>query len=243
MIPKIIHYCWFGGKPLPRSMQRYIKSWQKYCPDYKICRWDESNFDVQARLYTRQAYEAKKFAFVSDVARLWILVNEGGIYLDTDVEVVKPLDEILSYRAVSGFEDGKNIPTGLMACEKGFALFEEFLHEYDHLPFIRQDRSYDLTTNVIRITAACKKRGLVQNNTQQTVDGFTLLPQAYFCPKNYETGRISATPNTLTIHHFKGSWLHVPLRVKIYWFLYAVLGIKLTRAIQRGWQKVKGYLK
>lgn len=239
MIPKVIHYCWFGGQPLPRKMQRYIQSWKKYCPDYKICRWDETNFDVNAYLYTQQAYQAKKFAFVSDVARLWVLVKEGGIYMDTDVEVINSLDSILSYQAISGFEDGKNVPTGLIACEKGFPLFEEFLQEYEQRPFLLSDNTYDLTTNVIYITRACKKRGLVQNNTRQTIQGFTLMPKDYFCPKNYETGLLDITPRTLTVHHFWGSWLTVPLRIKIYRFLYSVLGVKVTRNIQKMWQYLK----
>ena len=239
MIPKVIHYCWFGGKPLPQKLKKYMQSWRLYCPGYKICRWDETNFDVTAYPYTQQAYQAKKFAFVSDVARLWVLVKEGGIYLDTDVEVIKPLDAIFSYRAVSGFEDGKKVPTGLMACEKGFALFEEFLCAYENKPFLRDDHTYDLTTNVDRITHACQKKGLLQNNTKQTIEEFTLLPQEYFCPKDYETGLVHITPNTFTIHHFWGSWLNVPLRVKVYRFLYAVLGEKTTRTIQQQWQRIK----
>ena len=130
MIPKVIHYCWFGGKPLPKLAKKCLASWKKFCPDYEIIRWDESNFDVNGCDYSREAYEAKKWAFVSDYARLKVIVDNGGIYMDTDVEVVKPLDEFLSHEAFSGFENPRSITTGIMACEKGFAPFAEMLNEY-----------------------------------------------------------------------------------------------------------------
>ena len=116
MIPKKIHYCWFGGNPLPPLAKKCIASWKKYCPDYEIKEWNETNFDVNALAYTREAFEARKWAFITDVVRLQALVTEGGIYMDTDVEVLKPLDSLLQYEAVSGFESETQIPTGLMAC-------------------------------------------------------------------------------------------------------------------------------
>ena len=207
MIPKKIHYCWFGGNPLPELAKKCIASWKKYCPDYEIVEWNESNFDVSHWDYTREAYEAKKWAFVSDVARLYALVNFGGVYMDTDVEVLKPLDDILAYDAVSGFETGNQIPTGLMACCANHPLFEELLEEYNDAHFIKQDGTFDMTTNVVRITNVCLKYGLRLDNTLQTVNGFTLFPCDYFCPKDYRTKAITLTQNTMTIHHFDGSWL------------------------------------
>ena len=206
-IPKIIHYCWFGGNPLPELAQKCIESWKKYCPDYEIKRWDETNFDLNYNNYVREAYEAKKWAFVTDVVRLYALVTYGGIYMDTDVEVLKPLDELLQYDSVSGFEAEKRIPTGLMASKKGQELFVEMLHNYDDSHFIRPDGTYDTTTNVTRITDTCLKYGLVLNNEKQTVNGFTLLPKDYLCPKDSETKEMCITENTLTIHHFDGSWV------------------------------------
>lgn len=206
-IPKIIHYCWFGGKPLPELAQRCIESWKKYCPDYEIKRWDETNFDLNYNDYVREAYEVKKWAFVTDVVRLYVLINYGGIYMDTDVEVLKPLDELLHYEAVSGFESETQIPTGLMSCREGQELFTEFLHEYDGKHFIKSDGTYDTTTNVKRITDICLKYGFVPNNTLQTIKGFTLLPRDYLCPKNPKTRELNITEHTLTIHHFDGSWL------------------------------------
>lgn len=206
IIPKIIHYCWFGGNSLPELAKKCMASWEKYCPDYEIVRWDESNFDVTCCDYVREAYEAKKWAFVSDVARLYALVNFGGIYMDTDVEVIRPLDSLLSYEAVSGFESETQIPTGLMACREGQALFQEFLRDYDGKHFLNADGSYDLTTNVARITDICLKYGFQANNKLQTVRGFTLLPSDYLCPKDFRTRQMRLTKNTLTIHHFDGSW-------------------------------------
>lgn len=206
-IPKVIHYIWFGNNDLPEEAIECIESWKKFCPDYEIKRWDESNFDLSSNNYVKQAYEAKKWAFVSDYARLWILVNEGGIYMDTDVEVLKSLDPFLTNRAFSGFESDASVPTGIMACEKGFPLFQRLLDDYDARSFINSDGSYDLTTNVVVITKTCKACGLKLDNTLQTVDGFTLYPSDWFCPKSHESGVINLTDNSVTIHHFNGSWV------------------------------------
>lgn len=207
MIPKIIHYCWFGGNPLPELAVRCIESWKKYCPDYEIVEWNEHNFDVNCNTYCREAYEAKKWAFVSDVARLYALVTVGGIYMDTDVEVLKPLDDFLSCAAFSGFEEEDRISTGIMAAEKGHPLFTEFLNDYATARFNTEDGGMDMTTNVTRISNTCLKYGLQLNNTMQTVNGFTLYPKDYFCPKDFRTKVLTVTENSHTIHHFDGSWL------------------------------------
>lgn len=208
MIPKKIHYCWFGRNPKPKLAEKCINSWKKHCADYELIEWNEDNFDLtKAPLYVRQAYEAKKWAFVTDYVRLYAIVNYGGIYMDTDVEVIKPLDDILKYEAVSGFESETEVPTGLMGCVKNHPFFIELLNEYDDISFIKEDGTFDVTTNVTRITNACLKYGLIQNNTFQTVCGFTLFPKEYFCPKDYSTGKIKKTYNTFTIHHFSGSWI------------------------------------
>ena len=135
MIPKIIHYCWFGGNPLPELAKKCIASWKLYCPDYEIKEWNESNFDLNYCDYVREAYDSKNWAFVSDVARLYALVTEGGIYMDTDVEVIKPLDNLLKYHAVSGFETETTIPTGLIAGEKENPMLKELLYEYKNIHF------------------------------------------------------------------------------------------------------------
>jgi hypothetical protein len=206
MIPKIIHYCWFGGNPLPELAQKCIESWKKYCPDYEIREWNETNFDLNCNQYVKEAFEAKKWAFITDYVRLWAMVRDGGIYMDTDVEIIRPLDIYLKERAFSGFETEDSIPTGIMACEEGFPLFKELLTEYRNRSFIKSDGTYDLTTNVTAITNYCLRYGLVLNNTKQTIQGFTLYPHDVFCPKSHKTGIITCTENTHTIHHFAGSW-------------------------------------
>lgn len=206
MIPKIIHYIWFGGGSLGEKERACIESWKKNLPDYKIVRWDESNFDIKMNQYCYEAYQEKKWAFASDFARLWVLVNHGGIYMDTDVEVLKPLDRFLEHRAFSGFETPKDIPTGIMACEKGFPLFVDLLKEYNDRRFVKEDGSYDLKTNVVAITESCLKFGLKLDNSFQVIDGFALYPNDYFCPKSYQTGEVLITDRTHTIHHFNSSW-------------------------------------
>lgn len=206
MIPKKIHYCWFGRGEKPELAVKCIESWKKYLPEYEIIEWNEDNFNLDMYPYVREAYDARKFAFVTDVVRLWAMYTYGGIYMDTDVEVLKPLDSLLAFEAVSGFESESQIPTGLMACRKGFPLFKELLDEYQGLHFLRQDGTLDFTTNVTRITNICLQQGFVPNGKLQTVNGFTLLPAEYLCPKSWRTGKITLTKNTLCIHHFSGSW-------------------------------------
>lgn len=205
-IPKVIHFVWFGGNPLSPLAEKCLASWKKYCPDYEIVRWDESNFDVTQNDYCREAYESKKWAFVSDYARLKVLVDHGGIYMDADVEVLKPLDRFLTEEAFSGFESDDIVPTGIMASVAGQPLFKRLLDEYDDRHFILPNGAYDTTVNTKYITDACLDAGLVLNGKKQTVGGFTLYPKDYFCPKSWHTGLIELTDNSYTIHHFSGSW-------------------------------------
>lgn len=207
MIPKVIHYCWFGRGQMPKLALKCIESWKKYCPDYEIKEWNEDNFDLDMYPYVREAYDTRKFAFVTDVVRLYALYHEGGIYMDTDVEVIKPLDSLLAYDAVSGFESPTQIQTGLMASRDGHPLFKELLDEYNGIHFVRPDGTLDITTNVIRISNTCREYGLRLDNTLQTVRGFTLLPKDFLCPIEHEGHRLVLTPNTLCIHHFAGSWV------------------------------------
>ena len=231
MIPKIIHYCWFGRGPKPKLAKRCIESWKKYCPDYEIKEWNEDNFDLDMYPYVREAYDNRKFAFVTDVVRLYALLNEGGIYMDTDVEVLKPLDSLCEYEAVSGFEAEARIPTGLMACRGGHPLFQEMLNDYDGLHFVRKDGSLDMTTNVTRITNVCLRHGFIPNGKLQTVAGFTLLPQDYLCPKDWDTKIIHLTKNTLCIHHFDGSWVPKSRRTKAK--IIKIIGPTLTNFVFR----------
>lgn len=230
-IPKIIHYCWFGGNPLPSIAEKCIDSWKKHCPDYQIIRWDENNFDIELNQFVKEAYECKKYAFVSDYVRLYVLYNYGGIYMDTDVEILKPIDTFLNNKAFSGFEDDNSIPTGIMACTKYHTFFDKLLSYYYKRKFILDDGTYDVTTNVKIITDLCKKEGFIPNNKKQTVLDFTLYPKDYFCPKNYETGKIQLTENSYAIHHFNGSWLEKKQKMLIK--LYHIFGKKYGLLIYR----------
>lgn len=214
MIPKTIHYIWFGDNPLTPLAERCIASWREFCPDYEIVRWDESNFDGGGNRYFEEALAAKKWAFASDYARLKVLVERGGIYMDTDVEVLRPLDDFLSEEAFSGFESEDRVQTGIMASCPHHPLFERLLSDYDERPFIGPDGRPDLTTNVTYITDALLAEGLVLDNRKQTVAGFTLYPSDYFCPKDWLTKEIRLTGNTCTIHHFDGSWATGSTRIK-----------------------------
>ncbi len=206
-IPKRIYYCWFGGNPLPEFAQSCIATWKMYCPDYEIVEINEKNFDLNYCTYVREAYEAGKWAFVSDVARLYALVNNGGIYMDTDVELKKSFDELLGNEAVCGFESDSSIATAVIMCSQGNKLFAEMLDGYRDSRFVKEDGSYDVTTNVVRLTALLKKYGMVSDNSRQTVNGVLLLPREYFCPKDFFTKKLSITDNTVAIHHFDGSWM------------------------------------
>lgn len=209
MIPKIIHYCWFGGKEKPDEVQKYIASWKRYCPDYEIKEWNESNFDINENDYCREAYEAKKWAFVTDYVRLKVLYEEGGFYMDTDVEVVKSLDPLRVYDAVSGYESQTHIATGTMGACRDNEWIGMLLHDYNHRHFLREDGTCDMTTNVVVITDLTVKKYGLQLHGQKLMFGhnMVLLPFDYLCAKDFVTEQIMQTANTYTIHHFKGSWL------------------------------------
>lgn len=207
MIPKTIHYCWFGGSPLPIKIQKYIDSWKKYCPDYEIKEWNETNFNINCNKYVKQAYESKKYAFVSDYVRLYALYNYGGIYMDTDVEVLKNIDDFLNDKAVFGFETKETVSTGIIACIKNNQFLKLLLSHYEDLSFIKDDGNFDLTTNVEIITKYFERKGLILNNKLQCIDGIKVYPKEYFSPKDHITGKINVTKETYIIHHFSGSWL------------------------------------
>jgi hypothetical protein len=206
MIPKVINYCWFGGNELPESVLMCINSWKMNCPDYEIVRWDESNTNLFENDYVKEAYEVKKWAFITDYVRLKVLYEYGGIYMDTDVEVCKPLDPFLNNKAFSGFENNISIPTGIMGAEKGHPFFKQLLNYYKGKHFILQNGKCDNTTNVTNITNIAKEHGFLPNGEMQTICNMKFYPSDYFCPKDFKTGIITVTDNTVCIHHFNGSW-------------------------------------
>ncbi len=223
MIPKVIHYCWFGQGPLPELAMRCIASWKKYCPDYEIKRWDETNVDVSSVDYMREAYEEKVWAFVSDVARLQIVYEQGGIYLDTDVELVRPLDDLLQHRAFAGIQTDKTIALGLgFGAEAGHPLVRELLNAYQDRHFRRADGTLDRTAVPAVQHPVFVKNGFNGRDTKQTILGVTIYPTEYFCPMSNKTGIVALTENTYSIHHFAASWFtedeqeRIRIRQKVY---------------------------
>ena len=172
MIPKKIHYCWFGGNPLPQDAKDYIESWKKYCPDYEIIRWDESSFDINSVPYVKEAYENRKWAFVTDYVRLYALYTQGGVYMDTDVELLKPIDCFLEHEAFSGFESETSVPTGIMASEPKQKAIGDLLKDYDGRHFVNDKGELDLSTNVEAITKYFTDKGMLMNNQKQTPKSF-----------------------------------------------------------------------
>ena len=213
MIPKIIHYCWFGRNPLPELALKCIESWKKFLPDYEIKEWNEDNYDVHKISYISQAYDAKKYAFVSDYARFDILYQYGGIYFDTDVEVIKDLSPIIEQGAFAGVECAGRLAAGLgIASPAAMEIFKEVLNSYADEHFINSDGSFNLKTVVTRVSDIFYKYGLVKEDKIQEVAGVRVYPTEYFCPKNPKTMQLNITENSYTIHHYDGSWC--PAEVK-----------------------------
>ena len=234
MIPKIIHYCWFGRGPLPELAQKCIASWKKYLPDYEIKEWNEDNFDVNIIPYTAEAYQAKKYAFVSDYARFWILYRYGGIYFDTDVEVIRPIDDIVKRGNFMGFETdpkpqlktdaseasvapglGLGVNPGLgLGVNPGLGLVKKMLDYYEGKHFVHEAVMRNQITVVHIATQVLRENGLKNVAGIQEVAGCFIYPSEYFCPINVTTGRIHVEKNTRTIHHYAGTWVDKKFSMK-----------------------------
>lgn len=245
MIPKVIHYCWFGGNPLSADSQKCIESWKKYCPDYEIRRWDETNVDFNECQYAIEAYQEGKWAFVSDYVRFKILYENGGLYFDTDVELIKPINVIIKNGSFmgcensidEGFDNSIGVAPGLrlgvnpglgLGANPGLGLYREILEFYKTLHFKNPDGSLNLKTVVEYTTELLSKHGLNDTNSIQCVEGITIYPKEYFNPMDIKTGKINILENTVSIHHYAGSWLDEKgkKRGEIYRFLCRLLGVK-----------------
>lgn len=214
MIPRIIHYCWFGGNPLPELEQRCLASWNEHMPEWGYKQWDESNFDIAAApVYVKQAYEAKKYAFVSDYVRLWALEKLGGLYMDVDFMVYRPFDAIMDkYPAFAGYEGSKRYPVmqGVIASEPHGAWVSDMLSTYDTRTFIKEDGSLDLTPNTSFFTARLTSQGFILDGKEKDVfvEGeffLHVMPVWAFCPV-LTTGEDVRTPETYCEHMGESSW-------------------------------------
>lgn len=235
MIPKKIHYCWFGRNSLPESAKKCIESWRKFFPDYKIIEWNEDNYDVYKIPYIKQAYEVRKYAFVSDYARFDILYHEGGVYFDTDVEVIKSFDDILENGAFMGCEidgdEGRNqraeINPGLgIAVAPGLGIYKEILDYYSTQKFLNEDGTLCTETVVTKITNLLTEHGLKNIKGIQHVAGITIYPKEFFNPLNNNTGKLDKTEHTHSIHWYSMTWMSPmqKLRSKITRPLHRLLG-------------------
>ena len=239
MIPKVIHYCWFGHNELPLLAKECIASWRKFLPDYEIKEWNEDNFDVNSIPYTAQAYKHKKYAFVSDYARFKILYEHGGIYFDTDVEVIKPIADILEKGPFFGLEqdvkDSFVCAPGLgFACNPRLNLLGEMLKLYNNLIFEQSDGSLNQKTIVEHFSEMLLAKGLQPSSGIIKFEGAFIYPAEYFCPKPSEFGKIQITENTRTIHHYAASWIGSKQRIAN--FLIRIFGKKLVMKL---WNLIK----
>ena len=220
MIPKTIHYCWFGEKSKPKLVEKCIQSWIKYCPDYEIIEWNESNFDVHQNRYTTFCYENRKYAFLSDYVRLKTVYEYGGIYLDTDVEVIRKIDELCNNTAFFGFENNEYVATGLgFGAEKNNIIVGKMMAEYE----FNEGEPIEVKKAPALNTAVLEKMGLVKNGETQIVNGAQIYSSDFFNPYDDPTGRLNITKNTYTIHWFAKSWVSKR----------KVLRSKLTRPLHR----------
>lgn len=217
-IPQIIHYCWFGKSPIPESAHKCINSWNRYLPTYKIKLWNEENFDVNMIPYTREAYAAGKYAFVSDFARFWILNEVGGLYFDTDVELIRPIDDIITHGSFMGCEknvsemqiDGRsftcgavNPGLGLGACPR-LEIYNEIIQYYTDKTFIKEKTAQETVVSIV--SHILHKHGLGRVDAIASCAGLRIYPKDFFAPKDVDTRELAITHNTRSIHHYDSSW-------------------------------------
>lgn len=236
MIPKKIHYCWFGKNELPEKARKCINSWKKYCPDYEIIEWNETNIDINMNPYTRMCYEEKKFAFLTDYIRLVVIQEYGGIYMDTDVEVVKNLNPLLENEAYFGFEDKDYVNTGMgFGAVADSPVVDALIREYNEL----LDGKKGVISCPLLNTRALIKKGLKLTGEEQKFADFIVLPTEYLNPYDSKTGRLNKTENTYSIHWYAMSWFSTKMKLqnKITQIIHRIFGVDFSRKIKYIFQK------
>ena len=226
MIPKIIHYCWFGKNEKSKIINECIESWRKYLPDWELIEWNEDNYDVNVNMYVKGAYALKKWAYVSDYVRLDVLYKYGGIYLDVDVEFIKELpNDLLYQKCFCGFEYTSMIAPGLIwGTEKENEFIKNILDSYENEEFVFNEKGRNKTINV-RITNALEKEGLIKNNQYQKIGDIAVYPSEYFCGYNTDIGEPEITEKTICWHHYIGSWSSPTFKSRIQNLLKKILGV------------------
>lgn len=233
-IPKIIHYCWFGKKDKPDFIINCINSWKKELVDYKIIEWNEENFNINCNEFVKDAYESEKFAFVSDYVRMFALYSYGGIYLDTDVEVINSFNDYLNNDSFWGFEAGNYIATSTIGAKKHNKLIKEFIDEYKNKKFINKDGSYNIETNVKIVSSVLVKYGVELNGNYQEIQGLaTIYPLEIFSPYDYRYFEDKRDNRTVAIHHYYKSWLSKSVKCKqiLKKIIIKIIGIKSYKYI------------
>nr|WP_302143234.1 glycosyltransferase [uncultured Schaedlerella sp.] len=237
MIPKKIHYFWVGGKPMPEKSKACVESWKKFCPDYEMIEWNESNYDFSVCTYMAQAYEAGLWGFVPDYARLDIIYRIGGIYLDTDVELLQSLDKLLNCKAFMGFENRTSVAPGLgFGAEPGNEILKQMRDLYYSFSFYNENGTPNIVPSPFYATEFLKSYGLRLNGKRQTVQGMDIFPAEYFAPLCYADNRLKITGNTYSIHWYHASW-HTPEqreRTKRIQKINRIFGQRLGRVVNRG---------
>ncbi len=242
MIPRVIHYFWFGKQPLSELALKCIESWKKYCPDYEIKLWNEDNYDITQNQYMHQTYLAGKYGFTVDYARLDVIYKYGGIYLDTDVELLKSLDELLDNHCFMGFETQKSVALGLgFGAEAGNNTILSLMKTYDEISFILPNGNLNLRPSPGIQTEILIKLGLSTDGKEQIIDnGCHIYPKAYFNPCNLDTSEIIVEDSTISIHHYAGSWLTEKNRRnnRIYSAIARFGGARLAKFIRKIYKKI-----
>lgn len=244
MIPKIIHYCWIGGNPKTALALKCIESWKKFCPDYEIIEWNESNYDFFKNRYMADAYRQKKWGFAPDYARLDIIYQYGGIYLDTDVEIIKSFDDLLELHAFAGLQREGIAAFGLgFGAEKNNIIIQELRDQYNDISFFNEDGTINLTTSPkYQSDYLVEHYGMSSNNEIQTLNNnITIFPIEYFNPMNPSSGELTITENTYSIHHYAASWSTASnkRRTVIYKWIYKVFGEDVAKKIRKKFGRKK----
>ncbi len=225
-IPKKIHYCWFGNEPLPKQFEKNIETWKRFCPDYEIIKWNEENYDVKKCRYMYEAYKKKKWGFVPDYARLDIINENGGIYLDTDVEVLRPLDELLGYELFCGFENKEYVAFGLgFGGSKNNKILVEMMQQYERESFINKDGTLNQKASPVYQTEILQQHGLICDGSFQIIDNCVVFPMEYFAPVN-AFGLGQPTSKSFSIHQYAATWFDSEMKLKKERMVESILYVK-----------------